>query len=85
MVNMNGGSKEREKVWVGSPKAKGEVGVGEIDTRAPFQSVKAAVNLFVEVATPKARPAASFKIRRLSSEVYSRKFYLITHVSNSNL
>lgn len=31
--------------------------VGEIDTRAPFQSVRAAVNLFGDVASPKNKPA----------------------------
>ncbi|KAF4368810.1 WEB family protein At1g12150 [Cannabis sativa] len=39
--------------------------VGEIDTRAPFQSVKAAVNLFGVVASPKGRPVIK---RRASSE-----------------
>ncbi|PON57642.1 WEB family [Parasponia andersonii] len=45
----------------GSPRTE----VGEIDTRAPFQSVKAAVNLFGVVASPKGRPAIR---KRLSSE-----------------
>jgi len=39
--------------------------VGEIDTRAPFQSVKAAVSLFGEVANPRDR----FSVKRRSSEV----------------
>ncbi|XP_055800493.1 WEB family protein At1g12150-like [Solanum dulcamara] len=47
---------------VGSPKTAGSTGspkveVGEIDTRAPFQSVRAAVSLFGDAgSSPKAKP-----------------------------
>ncbi|XP_061344309.1 WEB family protein At1g12150-like [Gastrolobium bilobum] len=47
---------------MGSPSPRGEV--GEIDTRAPFQSVKAAVSLFGVVAVPRER----LSIKRRSSE-----------------
>ncbi|KAG5024077.1 hypothetical protein JHK85_020419 [Glycine max] len=48
--------------------------VGEIDTRAPFQSVKAAVSLFGEVAITRDR----FSVKRRSSEnVYEKETQLI--------
>lgn len=46
MVNIRRVNSERLPKSLGSPRAE----VGEIDTRAPFQSVKAAVSLFGEVA-----------------------------------
>lgn len=68
MLNVR--ANERQKAS-GSPKVE----LGEIDTRAPFQSVKAAVSLFGQVLSKRKKPIR--RTRTLSSEVLSYKIYTL--------
>lgn len=69
---------QKAKVSSGSPRGE----VGEIDTRAPFQSVKAAVSLFGEVKLANNKNKPLLRRTRLSSEV--GRYALMPH-SHSHL
>lgn len=67
MLNNNNNNNIRDQKAKVSGSPKGEV--GEIDTRAPFQSVKAAVSLFGEVKLANNKNRPLLRRTRLSSEV----------------
>lgn len=62
-----------------SPRAE----VGEIDTRAPFQSVRAAVSLFGEVKVPREEKPHGIRNRRLSMDV--SPFFLLGEAKSSHI
>lgn len=61
---------------VGSPNAGGDSDVGKIDTRAPFESVKAAVSLFGDVISPKSRPVPV--VKKTKAEEVSMTYVMCT-------
>lgn len=66
----------------GSPASAGSTGspkteVGEIDTRAPFQSVRAAVSLFGDAgSSPKNKPAIK-RSKTIEEVCYACKCYVV--------
>lgn len=54
---------------VGSPQLDSPTSAGEIDTRAPFESVKAAVSLFKDVGSPRSSSLPIIK-RSKAEEVW---------------
>lgn len=65
--------KDQQKTSSGSPKAE----VGEVDTRSPFQSVKAAVSLFGEVVTKGKQASPKKKLSEVCTFVSYYHFRLL--------